>query len=156
MINLIEIEPNSERWLDLTDLPNEIWKDIKGFEGLYQISNYGRVKSLARYRISYSKKVYVPEIIRRNGYDKNGYQILPLNKDSKKYVRKIHRLVAEHFIDNPENKPCVDHINCKVSDNRVTNLRWVTVIENNKYSYDLGHTFDINGYMQKVRKGLMI
>ncbi len=152
---LKNIKPNSDRWLDLKDLPNEEWRDIKDFEGLYRISNYGRVKSLERYRKSYSKPVYVPEKIRRNGYDKNGYQILPLNKNSKKYVRKIHRLVAEAFIPNPENKPCVDHINCQVDDNRVENLRWATIVENNKYCYDAGRVFDINAYMEKVRKGLI-
>lgn len=152
--NLIEIQPNSEKWLNLTNLPNEEWKDIKNFESLYQISNYGRVKSLKRTRRLYSKEIYVPEIIRRNGYDKNGYQIIPLNKNSKKYMRKIHRLVAEHFIPNPENKPCVDHINCKVYDNRVINLRWVTVIENNKHCMQLGHQFNINKYMQELRGNL--
>lgn len=146
-----QITPNSDRWLDLKDLPNEEWRDIKDFEGLYQISNYGRVKSLARYRKLYSKLIYVPEIIRKNGYDKNGYQILPLNRDSKKYTRKIHRLVAEAFIPNLENKPCIDHINCQIDDNRVDNLRWATIQENNKYCGDLGHRFDINAYMKKIR-----
>ena len=147
-----KITPNSPRWLDLKDLPNEEWRDIKDFEGLYKISNYGRVKSLERYRKSYNKLVRVPEIIRKNGYDKNGYQILPLNKNSKKYIKKVHRLVAEAFIPNPENKPCIDHINCCVDDNRVSNLRWATVCENNKYAFELGHVFDINNYMQNLRK----
>lgn len=148
----MKIKPNSKRWLNVKNLPDEKWQDIKDFEGLYQISNYGRVKSLERYRKSYNKLVYVPEIIRKNGNDKNGYQILPLNKNSRKYIRKIHRLVAEAFIPNPENKPCVDHINCQVDDNRVENLRWATVIENNKYCYDAGRLFDLNAYMKKVRK----
>lgn len=152
MSELIWVEPNSERWLSLEDLPNEEWKDIKDFEGLYQISNYGRVKSLKRHRQLYSKRLLIPEIIRKNGYDKDGYQILPLNKLSKKYVKKIHRLVAEAFISNPHNKPCVDHVNCITSDNRVTNLRWVTVKENNKHCIELGHQFDINSYMQKIRR----
>ena len=150
-MDLIKIKPNSERWLSLEDLPNERWKDIKDFEGLYQISNYGRVKSMERYRKLYSKSIYVPEIIRKNGYDKDGYQIIPLNKNSKKYMKKIHRLVAEAFIPNPENKPCIDHINCCVDDNRVVNLRWVTIVENNEHSAELGHRFDINKYMQKIR-----
>lgn len=154
-MTLVFVQPNSNKWLSLENLPNEEWKDIKDFEGLYKISNYGRVKSLERYRKSYSKLVYVPEIIRKNGYDKNGYQILPLNKNSNKYVKKIHRLVAEHFIPNPERKPCIDHINCKPHDNRVTNLRWVTVKENNRYCYENGHQFDISKYI-KTTKGTVL
>lgn len=136
------IDPNSDRWLNLTDLPNEEWKDIKDFEGLYQVSNYGRVKSLERTRRLYSKEIYVPEIIRRNGCDMNGYQILPLNKDSKKYTKKIHRLVAESFISNPENKPCINHLNCNKNDNRVINLEWCTIKENNQYCCKVGHHYN--------------
>lgn len=141
-MSLIYVEPNSERWLDLTNLPNEEWKDIKYFEGLYQISNYGRVKSLERTRKLYSKEIYVPEIIRRTGCDMNGYQILPLNKDSKKYTKKIHRLVAESFISNPENKPCINHLNCNKNDNRVFNLEWCTIKENNQYCCKVGHHYN--------------
>ena len=146
---MVDIETKSERWLDLENLPNEEWKDIKDFEGLYQISNYGRVKSLERYRNSYSKKVYVPEIIRKNGYDKNGYQILPLNKDSKKYVRKIHRLVAEAFIPNPENKKEIDHLDCNVKNNIFTNLRWVTRLENVRHTMEMGNLYDISKFRKK-------
>lgn len=128
-----------------------IWKDIKGFEGLYQISNTGDVKSLARYKNHYSKKVYVPECIRKPGKDKNGYLIIPLNLKGKKYMRKIHRLVAEAFIPNPDNKPVVDHIDCDVTNNNVSNLRWATIKENNKYINDNGHIGrDSNGRFKGV------
>ena len=154
MKELIWVEPNSERWLSLEDLPNEEWRDIKDFEGLYQVSNYGRIKSLERFRKLYTKKIYVPEIIRKNGFDKNGYQIIPLNKNSKKYMKKIHRIVAETFISNENDKPCVDHVNCVVSDNRITNLRWVTVKENTDHCIKLCHQFNINKYMQEKRAGV--
>lgn len=117
----------------------EVWKDIPEFEGLYQISNLGRVKSVARMKKHYSKLVYVPELIRKPGYDKDGYCIVPLNKNGKKYMRKIHRLVAQLFIPNPLNKPVVDHIDGDRTNNIYTNLRWATVKENNKYAVLFGN-----------------
>ena len=101
---------------------NEIWKDIKGFEGLYQISNLGRVKSLV-------KKNHPTESIRKLSKDKKGYLRVNLLKDGKNHTRKVHRLVAEAFIPNPKNKPSVDHINGIKDDNRVSNLRWFTYKE---------------------------
>ena len=101
---------------------NEIWKDITGFEGLYQVSNLGRVKSLPR-------KNHPNETIRKIATDKKGYSRVNLIKDGKNHTKKVHRLVAEAFIPNPENKPSVDHINCNKSDNRVSNLRWYTYSE---------------------------
>lgn len=136
------IEPNSERWLNIDDLPGEEWKDIEGFEGLYQISNYGRVKSLSRLTKFYSKERYIPEIIRKNGIDKNGYQILPLNRNGKKYTKKIHRLVAQAFIPNPENKPCVNHKDTNVKNNNMDNLEWCTVLENIQYCCELGKHYN--------------
>lgn len=95
----------------------EIWKDIKDYEGMYQISNMGNVRSLM------TKKNLKPEIA--NG----GYLRVNLYKDGKGKKFRVHRLVAEAFIPNPDNKPTVDHINTIVSDNRVSNLRWFTYKE---------------------------
>ena len=128
----------------------EIWKDIEGFEGLYQISNLGRVKSLGRYKKHYSKLVYVPECIRKPGIDKDGYEILPLNKKGNKITQKVHRLVAQAFIPNPDNKNEIDHIDCNKRNNKVTNLRWVTRKENVRHSIDEGHFYHPSkGYIYK-------
>lgn len=95
----------------------EIWKDIKGFED-YQISDKGRVWSKLSNKILKLKM------------DKNGYCKVNLYKNGEQKTKNIHNLVAEVFIDNPENKPFIDHINTIRTDNRVCNLRWVTHKEN--------------------------
>lgn len=109
----------------------EIWKDIDGYEGLYQVSNLGRVKSLPKNGRA--------SVIRKFSFDKDGYYKLFLWKDGVPKCKKVHRLVAEHFIPNPENKPCTDHINTIKTDNRVENLRWCTTLENNRNPLSLKH-----------------
>lgn len=101
----------------------EIWKDIIGYEGLYQVSNLGRVKSLSN---NFSRK----EKILKNHKNSGGYLRVVLNKNRKAKRYYIHRLVSEYFIDNPNNLPQIDHINTDRTDNRVENLRWVTHKEN--------------------------
>lgn len=96
----------------------EIWKDIEGYEGLYKCSNMGNVYSIKH------KKVMSPR-------DNNcGYLTLSLYKNGKPKHFYVHRLVAEAFIPNPENKKTIDHINCVRSDNRLENLKWATQKEN--------------------------
>lgn len=101
----------------------EIYKDIQGYEGLYQISNLGNVKSL-NYRHTGKEKIL------SCGNNNKGYFVVNLCKNGKLEQFLVHRLVANAFIQNPENKPCVDHINTIRTDNRVSNLRWCTQKEN--------------------------
>lgn len=133
-----EVEVNSSRWLSLDNLKNEYWKDIKDFEGLYQVSNYGRVKSLKRK----TKNHYCNEDkILRQGKNSNHYYLVILCKDHKKYTRKVHILVARAFIPNPLNKPCVDHdkpVEKDYCNNCVYNLRWATMKENMEHCIELG------------------
>lgn len=104
----------------------EIWKDIKEYEGKYQISNTGKVRSLVNNKNKIRKQ---PKILKPY-LDKDGYEIVRLSKNSKLKAFKIHRLVAIYFLDNVKNKLAVDHIDTNRRNNNYTNLRWVTNEEN--------------------------
>lgn len=115
----------------------EIWKDIPGYEGLYQVSNLGRVKSLERYKDNNGGLVKMPEKIMQGGI-RNGYVLVSLTKDGKRKSFSAHRLVAQAFIQNPEDKPTVNHINGNKRDNRVDNLEWNTDLENIRHAFATG------------------
>jgi hypothetical protein len=109
----------------------EIWKPVMGYEGLYEVSNLGRVRSLERIVQCGKGNIRVDrETIKTATPNRQGYLRINLYNHSKYQTRTIHRLVAEAFIPNPENKPQVDHINTDKTDNRVENLRWVDKQEN--------------------------
>lgn len=112
----------------------EVWKDIEGYEDKYQISNLGRVKSLA------DNKLIERELIRKPRIGKNGYLYVNLFKGSKGKTKKIHRLVAETFIPNPDNLPQVNHIDGNKLNNSIDNLEWVTASENVKHALRIGLT----------------
>ena len=102
----------------------EIWKDIKGYEGCYQISNLGRVKSLARVQHKWNKDFISKERMLRGNINTNGYPYVVLRKNGEYGVFRIHRLVAEAFIPNPNNFPQVNHKDEDKTNNRVDNLEW--------------------------------
>ena len=114
----------------------EIWKDIKGYEGVYQVSNLGNVR-----RVKLLKQ-YSDE-------SKGGYNVVNLCKDGNAKMKRVHRLVAEAFIPNPENKPCIDHINTDRTDNRVENLKWVTKQENSNNPLTIYHNILAQGKVMK-------
>ena len=118
----------------------EIWKDVKGYEGLYQVSNTGKVKSLKRH------------IILKPSLNPKGYLHIVLYKNAKSKAGIIHRLVAEAFIPNLENKPQVNHINGIKTDNNADNLEWCTNGENQKHAFALGLQTNIGNNNPKVRK----
>lgn len=110
----------------------EIWRDIKGYEGLYQVSNLGRVKRLAGLRMyKNSPSRYFNERILKPKKDKNGYLLVGLSKNGA--TLKVHRLVANAFIPNPNNYPCINHIDENKENNSVENLEWCTIEYNNRY-----------------------
>lgn len=117
----------------------EIWKNIDGYDGKYMISSLGRVKAL-NYHCSGKEKIMSPELM------KKGYLRASLLKDGIRERIMVHRLVATHFIDNPNNKPFVDHIDGNKTNNRVENLRWVTNQENCNNPATLTKYRDRKGY----------
>ena len=104
----------------------EIWKDIEGFEGLYQVSNLGRTKSL-NYNHTKKEKILKPSL------NEKGYLLVNLYKEGKGRSYLVHRLVAQAFIPNPEDKPQVNHKDEDKTNNKVENLEWVTSKENINY-----------------------
>ena len=112
----------------------EEWKDVKGFEGLYQISNLGRVKSLDKLVVQKTgQRYWVKGQILKPYQDGCGYLMVNLAHKGKKSMRKVHRMVAEKFCSNPDNKPCVNHIDSNNKNNRYDNLEWCTNLENIKH-----------------------
>lgn len=118
---------------------NEIWRDVIGYEGLYLVSNLGRVKSLRKYRHDKNGVTYrLGERIMSQTIDAYGYPVVGLtDKGGVHRAKGVHRLMAMAFIPNPENKRCVDHINGIRNDNRLENLRWATHSENTRNMFAL-------------------
>jgi len=114
------------------------YKEIKGFEGLYAINIQGNVKSIERIVNCGSNGVRkIPEKIKKIGAV-NGYPSVNLFKESKCYPHHIHRLIAIHFIPNPDNLPIINHKNGIKTDNRIENLEWCTYSDNITHAYENG------------------
>lgn len=110
----------------------ETWEDIKGYEGLYQVSNLGNVRSL---EFRNNKGVFKREKILKFS-QRSGYYTVNLSKNHKRVSKQIHRLVAEAFIPNPQNKKIVNHKDFNRKNNNVDNLEWVTQKENVLWSVE--------------------
>jgi len=143
------MEHNTTSWrnLSLNDEDGEIWKDVVGYEGLYHVSNKGRIKSVSRIvskkRNGNPCKVYKtkPKILIINNLQTGGYcsvKLISVRTHEKQFNAKVHRLVAEAFIPNPENKPCVNHLYGIKIDNTVEHIEWCTYSENIIHSFKNG------------------
>ena len=139
---MTKIIDNSKIWKTITigNLPNEEWKNIDGYEGRYQISTMGRVKSTNR-------RYGQPDIIKKLSRDTRGYPHTNFyDSDLKIKCVKVHRLVGMAFIQNSENKRTINHKNNIKTDNRVDNLEWMTDKENVIHSFE-------NGFRNPARGG---
>lgn len=114
--------------MSLNDL--EQWKFIDGFSEKFSVSNYGRVKSNQRYVSNHTGVIDKKDHILKQQKNKKGYLIVTILDGSKKKTMSVHRLVANAFIPNPDNKPQVNHIDCDKTNNYFGNLEWCTNSEN--------------------------
>ena len=140
----------------------EVWKDILGFEGLYQVSNKGNVKSVSRTVIDKNgRSIPIKSRVLKPAYRKRGgYGSIVLRKGGKSYPKTLHRLVAQAFIPNPNNYPCVNHIDEDTSNNNASNLEWCTWKYNDNYGLhgkriSMGHSkkvaqYDLNNNLIRV------
>lgn len=137
----------------------EIWKDIPNYEGMYQISNFGNVRSLDR--VIYANKgnpkrnMFSKGKILINHVSNTGYYRAKLCKNQKRKMFFVHRLVAEAFIPNPENKPQVNHIDGNRLNNHVENLEWATMSENVLHAYNTGLNYGLRGDLSPHKKAVL-
>jgi len=108
----------------------EVWKTVKGFEN-YEVSNYGNVRS------NHYSKVRILKQESNRSNNKGSYKRVSLSKDNVIFRFQVHRLVADSFIENNHNKPCVNHIDGNPSNNNISNLEWCTYSENEIHSYEV-------------------
>lgn len=130
----------------------EIWKDIKGYEGLYQVSNLGNVLSLEKYIKTHNEErmQYRPSKLLKQHKNQFGYMKVWLWKDGKRKEFAVHRLVADAFIDNPNNKPCVNHLDNIRDHNSVDNLEWCTYKENSQWAEIQGRRVFTDKWRNKI------
>jgi hypothetical protein len=123
-------------------MTREIWKDVNGYEGVYQVSNHGRLKGLGREVFTKTNKTYyIPERIIASTINSRGYRMASLWFNGKGKLKLLHRIIAETFIPNPENLPQVNHIDGNKLNNDISNLEWVTSQDNiiHAYNHNLIH-----------------
>lgn len=132
----------------------EIWKDIYGYEGYYQVSSLGRIKSLKRivYGVGHGYNRMKEETIKKFGIHNKGYYQVQLCKERCKRTFKVHRLVATAFCENKNNYEQVDHIDGNKLNNRVDNLEWVTNKENHNRKMKMGLNINLTGEKHGMNK----
>lgn len=133
----------------------EIWKPISNFEGLYEVSNLGNVRSVDRIKTQWNryqnvKVKYKGQLLKKHKL--RGYYAVNMWKNGKMYNKQIHRLVAQAFIPNQDNFPIVNHIDGNKTNNRVENLEWCSYSHNTKEAYRIGLKTISDKHKQATRK----
>jgi len=128
-------------------MTKEVWKDIPGYEDIYQASSFGNIRSIDRIvNGKNGSKVPVSGRVLKPAFDKDGYKRVSLSKENKQKNKRVNRLIAETFLENKNNYACVDHINNIKDDDRVINLRWCSNKQNRQFAKEDG--------LMKGRKGI--
>lgn len=123
-MQLIDITPEDERFYDLEDLPNEIWKPVTECPTCYACSNYSRIKTLPRNGVKNGGRI-IKQMLKKDGY----YQV-DMVFYGKHLYRRVNRVIAQAFVPNPDNKPICDHADNNPLNNKADNLQWLTNAEN--------------------------
>ena len=135
----------------------EEWKDINAFEGMYMVSSLGRVKSIPRWITTYNGGIYLRSELLIAGWKTGNYVVATLTKDEAETNIPVHRLVGIAFIENPENKPFINHKDGKKDNNVVPNLEWCTQQENVIHARDvLKHPHNWTGLFNHPSKSIKV
>lgn len=143
-----------EKLIELTKAGIEIWKTISGYEGCYEISNFGKIRSIERDVNRNNHTIHIKGKIKKPHIGGSGYYYTVLCKEGKCKLELVHRLLANAFIPNPENKPEIDHINADRSDYRLENLRWATHKENNNNANTLQNKRNNTYTPEVIKRGI--
>lgn len=122
----------------IEDLPDELWAPVPGYEGLYKVSNMGRIVSLSRSTHNAVAKIVTCEKLMTSTINAGFYHVVTLTKNGEGQTFSLHRLVADLFVPNPENLPEVNHKKGDKNDNRATELEWCTKLYNMQHAFRLG------------------
>lgn len=147
---------SQNRFKKVVDSEGEVWRDIVGFDGLYQVSNHGRVKSLEKVVEYVHGRKHLGERLLSFETDIHGYYRAQLRKQGKCYHALVHRLVCAAFVKNVNNSPEVNHINGVKNDNRAVNLEWCTRSENEQHAYDTGLAKGQPGHLRPMAKPIRL
>lgn len=133
----------------------EKWKDVKGYEGIYEVSNHGRVKTKkgkTTHSVLHGKRVWEERILKQKT-DKRGYKRVALWKEKKTKTLLVHRLVADAFIENPNDEPLVNHKDGNPSNNKRENLEWCDSKHNVNHAFDNGLMYSIEIVLKSQKTG---
>ena len=131
-----------------------MWKEVKDYEGIYEVSDNGEIRSLGRFVTNNGTEVWIEGTMKTTRQTKQGYVLVDLWKDGKGKTYKVHRLVAEAYIPNPEGKETVNHIDGNKANNNVSNLEWATQKEQNLhfYQHNLKSKENVNKAIQSMNR----